>query len=51
MFELESRFDVEISVDGVLMKPEVTLRDLLARIIAAIDAKAGGPAAGPATGA
>ena len=41
VFELESRFDVEISVDGVLMKPEVTLRDLLARIIDAIDAKAG----------
>jgi len=51
VFEIESRFDVEISVDGVLMKPEVTLRDLLVRIIGAIDAKAGGSAASPAVGA
>lgn len=47
VFEIESRFDVEISTDGLLMVPDVTVGELLKRVLATIDAK-GGAAAGPA---
>ena len=46
VFEIESKFDVEISTDGLLMVPDVTLRELMERVLATIDAKGGG-AAGP----
>jgi acyl carrier protein len=39
VFEIETRYDVEISVDGILMSPEVTVEQLMARVLATIDAK------------
>jgi acyl carrier protein len=44
VFEIETRFDVEIPVDGILMTPEVTLGELIERVLATIKAK---PQIGP----
>ena len=49
LFELESRYDTEISTDGILMAPEVTLGELLQRIIESVGPRldvAPGPASG-----
>jgi acyl carrier protein len=49
VFEIETRYDVEISVDGILLSPEVTVGQLLERVLATIDAKAGGTQTKPAS--
>ena len=43
VFEIESKFDIEISTDGLLMVPDVTLAALMERVLATIDAKGGVP--------
>ena len=48
VFEIETRFDVEISVDGILMSPEVTVAQLMERVLATIDAKSGAAQIKPA---
>jgi acyl carrier protein len=47
VFELENKYDIEISTDGMLMAPDATVGGLLARVIEILDAKAA-PAARPA---
>jgi acyl carrier protein len=48
VFEIETRYDVEISVDGILMSPEVTVEQLMERVLATIDAKSGAAQIKPA---
>ncbi|MCZ8103566.1 MAG: acyl carrier protein [Burkholderiales bacterium] len=48
VFEIETRYDVEISVDGILMSPEVTVAQLMERVLATIDAKSGAAQIKPA---
>ncbi len=48
VFEIETRYDVEISVDGILMSPEVTVEQLMERVLATIDAKSGAAKIKPA---
>jgi acyl carrier protein len=40
VFEIETRYDVEISTDGILMTPEVTVGELLQRVLATLDESA-----------
>lgn len=49
VFEIETRYDVEISVDGILLSPEVTVGQLMERVLATIDAKAGAAQNKPAS--
>jgi acyl carrier protein len=49
VFEIETRYDVEISVDGILMSPEVTVEQLMERVLATIDAKSGAAQIKPAS--
>lgn len=49
VFEIESRYDVEISVDGILLSPEVTVAQLMERVLATIDAKTGSAQIKPAS--
>ena len=44
VFEIESRFDIEISTDGLLMVPDVTVSALMQRVLETIDAKGAVPA-------
>ena len=39
VFEIEERFNVEISTDGILMTQEVTVGELTQRVLDTIDAK------------
>ena len=48
VFEIETRYEVEISVDGILMSPEVTVAQLMERVLATIDAKSGAAQIKPA---
>jgi acyl carrier protein len=44
VFEIESKFDIEISTDGLLMVPDVTVGALMQRVLDTIDAKGAVPA-------
>ncbi|HEX5666352.1 MAG TPA: acyl carrier protein [Hyphomicrobium sp.] len=44
VFEIESKFDIEISTDGLLMVPDVTVGALMQRVLETIDAKGAVPA-------
>jgi acyl carrier protein len=39
VFEIETHYDIEISTDGILMTPEVTVGELLQRVFDTIDGK------------
>jgi acyl carrier protein len=46
VFEIETKYDIEISTDGILMTADVTLGELIQRVLDTIDsAKAKGTAA------
>jgi acyl carrier protein len=48
VFEIETHFGVEISTDGILLTPDVTVQQLLDRVLESLPpaAPAGGAAAG-----
>jgi acyl carrier protein len=48
VFEIESHYDVEISTDGILMAPDITVAQLMQRVLATLDAKGGIAKAQPA---
>jgi acyl carrier protein len=39
VFEIEIHYDIEISTDGILMTPDVTVGELLQRVFDTIDGK------------
>jgi acyl carrier protein len=39
VFEIETHYDIEISTDGILMTPDVTVGELLQRVFDTIDGK------------
>lgn len=45
VFDIETKYDVEISTDGILMTPDIALGGLIQRVLDTIDAKAKGNAA------
>jgi acyl carrier protein len=46
VFDIETKYDIEISTDGILMTPDITLGSLIQRVLDTIDAaKAKGTAA------
>lgn len=40
VFEIETRYNIEISTDGILLAPDVTVSDLLQRVLETVDGKA-----------
>jgi acyl carrier protein len=40
VFEIETRYGIEISTDGILMTPEVTVGELLRRVLETMDEQA-----------
>ena len=38
VFDIETKYDIEISTDGILMTPDITLGSLIQRVLDTIDA-------------
>jgi acyl carrier protein len=45
VFDIETKYDIEISTDGILMTPDIALGGLIQRVLDTIDAKSKGNAA------
>lgn len=45
VFDIETKYDIEISTDGILMTPDIALGGLIQRVLDTIDAKNKGNAA------